>query len=121
MTQPFRSADRRSYLSECWREIQIRHEEDAIIITCARPLETISSAVLGGGFSITERIINWKVPLAYDCSDPVHDLHMMLSERGYPPQSTVGMLTAAKLTHASITEMRGDEFTIVCCTTAGTS
>ncbi|GGD67531.1 adenosylcobinamide amidohydrolase [Paenibacillus nasutitermitis] len=121
MTQPFRMRNKDDgYRPANGPEMMIRLEADAIIITCAKPLETLSSAVVGGGFSKAERIVNWKVPLGYEGSDPVRDFHQMLIERGVPGKATVGLLTAAKLTHASIFETDGDGFSMVCCTTAGT-
>ncbi len=82
---------------------------------------TLSSAVHGGGFGSAYRFMNWKVPLSYDCSDPVRDFGEKLNEWGYSLHTTIGMLTAAKLTHASIAETEGEAFTMLCCTTAGTS
>jgi adenosylcobinamide amidohydrolase len=47
-----------------------------------------------------------------------------LSERcaaaGADPRRTIGFMTAAKLTHASIQGLDGDRFRLLCCATAGT-
>jgi adenosylcobinamide amidohydrolase len=119
MAQPFRHGGCSTYLSFVWQGISICHYEDRIVIKSAEPLESLSSAVYGGGFAFADRFVNWKVPLSYNCSDPVHDIGTMLDRWGYSRNATVGLMTAAKLTHASIVEAEGDRFSIVCCTTAG--
>ncbi|QYR19683.1 adenosylcobinamide amidohydrolase [Paenibacillus sp. sptzw28] len=119
MAQPFRRGGCRVYLSSVWQGISICHYEDRIVIKSAEPLESLSSAVYGGGVAIADRFVNWKVPLSYNCSDPVHDIRAMLNRWGYSQLATVGLMTAAKLTHASVAEAEGDRFSIVCCTTAG--
>jgi adenosylcobinamide amidohydrolase len=50
----------------------------------------------------------------------VTDLKQQCELWGFDPESTVGFMTAAKLTHASVIESAGDCFKLFCCTTAGT-
>ena len=119
-TQPFRG-EGTLYRSKIWPEIEIRHETDRIVIDSAMPLQMLSSAVIGGGFATARRVVNWKVPLHYDCSDPVKDMESMLDSWGYRLNETAGLLTAARLTHASVGEEEGDRFAALVCTTAGTS
>ncbi|CAM3928748.1 adenosylcobinamide amidohydrolase [Paenibacillus alkaliterrae] len=118
MTQPFRNGS--SYESVHWKGLGLQLLEDRIEVSCPEPLHALSSAVHPGGFSQTDRIVNWKVPLTYQCGDPVSDLVRQCKEWGCDPQRTVGLITAAKLTHASVVEVQGDKFNLLCCTTAGT-
>ncbi|UVI32605.1 adenosylcobinamide amidohydrolase [Paenibacillus spongiae] len=120
MSQPFRQGAT-VYLSHVWPDLTIEWHEERIVASSKAPLQTLSSAVYGGGFGAAERFVNWKVPLTYDCSDPVADFRGMFGEWGYPDESTIGFMTAAKLTHASVMEEAGDQFAIVCVTTAGVS
>lgn len=120
MTQPFRGQAASVYSSGLWPGLSIRFYGDHILYTLPSTLDCLSSAVYGGGHGPAERIVNWKVPLDYACGDPVKDFRDMFSHWNYPPEGTVGLQTAAKLTHASIREEEGDEFKLVCCTTTGT-
>ncbi|EXX85038.1 adenosylcobinamide amidohydrolase, partial [Paenibacillus darwinianus] len=56
----------------------------------------------------------------YRYDDPAAEMSAYLTERDYPADVTLGLMTAAKLTHASIAEEAGDRFRVVVCTTAGT-
>jgi adenosylcobinamide hydrolase len=118
MTQPFRKGHR--YDSAVWCGVQLELLEDRIEVSIPEKLYALSSAVHPGGFSHASRIVNWKVPLTYQCDDPVRDIMRQCEEWGHDPALTIGLLTAAKLTHASITELEGDKFKLLCCTTVGT-
>lgn len=119
MAQPFRTGGSEFHSSVC-RGVSIRLEKDHIIMQSEETVNVLSSAVYGGGPAHANSFVNWKVPLSYYCSDPVQDLGKMLERWGYSPASSVGLITAAQLTHASIIEADGDCFSILCCTTAGT-
>lgn len=119
MTQPFRSGT--VYHSELWSGVSFRLLEDRIETRLPERIHALSSAVHPGGFSYADRIVNWKVPLTYQCDDPVRDLISQCEEWTCEPQHTIGLITAAKLTHASIAEYLGDRFKLLCCTTVGTS
>ncbi|WP_424765642.1 adenosylcobinamide amidohydrolase [Paenibacillus sp. sgz302251] len=118
MTQPFRKGFR--YDSALWNGVSLRLLADRIEVSCTEPLYALSSAVHPGGFSYSNRIINWKVPLTYQCDDPVQDIVKKCSEWVCEPERTIGLITAAKLTHASVVECEGDRFKLLCCTTVGT-
>ncbi|MBD2871185.1 adenosylcobinamide amidohydrolase [Paenibacillus arenilitoris] len=119
MTQPFRGGGD-CYRSAVWKGATLCLLEDRIEAACPERLHALSSAVHPGGFSHADRIVNWKVPLTYRCDDPVRDLIAMCGEWGCDPRHTVGLLTAAKLTHASVKEVEGDRFALLCCVTVGT-
>ncbi|WP_028610930.1 adenosylcobinamide amidohydrolase [Paenibacillus harenae] len=119
MTQPFRGGGS-GFHSGIWAGVSLRLLEDRIEASSPEMLYTLSSAVHPGGFSYANRIVNWKVPLSYQCDDPVRDLKRKCGEWGCDYRQTAGLITAAKLTHASIMERAGDRFKLVGCVTAGT-
>jgi adenosylcobinamide hydrolase len=119
MTQPFRTGSGVFHSYFCGG-LSVRLEEDHIIMQSEEPANVLSSAVYGGGLGHARSFVNWKVPLSYNGSDPAQDLGKRLNHWGYSPEWSVGLITAAKLTHASIIETDGDCFSILCCTTAGT-
>ncbi|RJE86870.1 hypothetical protein D3P07_16940 [Paenibacillus sp. 1011MAR3C5] len=118
MTQPFRKDVR--YFSRYWNGVSAELKEDRIEVRLPHICHTLSSAIWPGGFSMADGFVNWKVPLDYRCDEPVSDLKRRCGEWGFRPDSTVGFLTAAKLTHASVTELEGDRFRLLCITTVGT-
>ncbi|BBH19970.1 adenosylcobinamide amidohydrolase [Paenibacillus baekrokdamisoli] len=120
MSQPFRSGHGFYRPSVC-EGITLELREDHIALRSPEVVLALSSAVYGGGFVYADSFINWKVPLTYNCSDPVKDLSFIMEQQGYSLNSSVGLITAANLTHASIMETDGDRFSILCCTTAGTT
>ncbi|MFF2482542.1 adenosylcobinamide amidohydrolase [Paenibacillus sp. NPDC058071] len=118
-SQPFRSGFR--YESLHFPSLRLEFAEGNRIVTESPvPLRTISNAVHMGGAAEADKIVNWKVPLDYSSDDPVLDISERMNEWGCDPARTVGLLTAAKLTHAAVAEEQGDRFSLLCCTTAGT-
>lgn len=118
MTQPFLHDS--SYDSAIWPAISLSHQQDHLLIRSEALLETVSSALWGGGFGKADTFVNWKVPLTYSSSDPMEMTRRQIEAWGYHSGTTIGLQTAAELTHASVAEEKGDAFRIVCCTTAGT-
>ncbi|SFD70657.1 Adenosylcobinamide amidohydrolase [Paenibacillus catalpae] len=118
MSQPFRQGQH--YESTIWEGVRITLREDRLEIVSPKPLRTLSNAIHTGGLAEAKAIVNWKVPLQYAGTDPARDTSLQLSHWGYSPDHTIGLLTAAKLTHASIAEVEGDCFRLLCITTAGT-
>lgn len=116
--QPFRSGN--EYVSRLCPGVQLLLKEDRIELRSQEPLYALSSAVWPGGFSEADTIVNWKVPLTYQCDDPVRDIREQCVQWGYDSERTVGFITAAKLTHAAVQESEGDGFKLLCCTTSGT-
>lgn len=120
MGQPFRQGGL-IYRSRLWEGVYFKLLDSSRIETYSPAmLRTLSSAVHLGGFAEANGIVNWKVPIPYDCDDPVGDVDTQFGQWGYDPSRTVGLLTAAKLTHASVVEVEGDRFKLLCCTTSGT-
>ncbi|MFB9329799.1 adenosylcobinamide amidohydrolase [Paenibacillus aurantiacus] len=119
MSQPFRG-EGELYCAKLWPGLDIRFVDgDHLLARSDRVLETVSSAVYGGGRGKADHFVNRKVPLSYNEDDPVLDLAAIIGRSGYPAHATVGLLTAAKLTHASVIEASGDRFNALCISTAG--
>lgn len=118
MSQPFRLGV--SYTSTVWPDICIDFRDDHLLLQANAPLDAMSSALWGGGHMRATHFINWKVPLTYRCENPTLMMRDQLAEWGYPVADSVGLQTAAKITHASIEEEAGDRYRMICCATAGT-
>ncbi|SFI51311.1 Adenosylcobinamide amidohydrolase [Paenibacillus sp. UNC496MF] len=119
MTQPFRTGSK-TFASTICPGMAMSLAADRLVIETEKPFYVLSSAVYGGGYGTADRFVNREVPLDYDCSDPARDYERMLALWGYSPETTIGFLTAAKLTHASVAETAGEAFGLLCCATAGT-
>lgn len=115
--QPFKQQN--VYQSTVWPELNIEKKEDHLIFQMPTKLETVSSAVYGGGLHQASHFVNWKVPLDYSSIDPTLLMEQKLTEWGYPVCESIGLQTAAHIHTASIQEMVGDEFKMVCIVTAG--
>ncbi|CAM3151822.1 adenosylcobinamide amidohydrolase [Paenibacillus lupini] len=118
MSQPFRHGE--SFESVVWKGVKITLLEDRIEIASPVQLKTLSNAIHNGGMADAFTVVNWKVPLDYAGMDPVKDTESQFNQWGYTPEQTIGLLTAAKLTHASVAELEGDRYKLLCITTAGT-
>ncbi|MFM1654091.1 adenosylcobinamide amidohydrolase [Brevibacillus sp. B_LB10_24] len=119
MSQPFRQGV--FYQSQVWPEVSVEVKQQHLLIRTAIPLETLSSALWGGGVSCAHTFVNWYVDKTYRSTDPEAHMREQIEQWGYQPDATIGLQTAAKLTHAAVAEEAGDAFDMVCCTTAGTS
>jgi len=120
MSQPFRSGNVREYRPSMLDGVSLLYHPDRIEVRSNSMLHTLSSAVHMGGYQHANALVNWKVPLDYECSDPVGDIARMCQIWGLVAPRTIGFMTAAKLTHASMFESSGDRFNLLCCTTLGT-
>ncbi|WP_256757024.1 adenosylcobinamide amidohydrolase [Cohnella sp. WQ 127256] len=119
MTQPFRGAET-IYQADLWPELIIQYSEDHVLIQSDEIYEVLSNAPFNGGLSSGNRFVNWKVPINYDCTDPVSMMQAELKKWGYHSASAIGLQTAAHITHTSFYEENGDEFKILVCASAGT-
>lgn len=120
MTQPFLNRENLLYHSMRWPEVSVQLHDEHLLLYSAKPLFTVSSALWGGGVGRATHFVNRHVSLQYQCEHPVEELESKIGAWGYPPEETVGMLTAVDLSHASILEEEGDGFHLLCCVTAGT-
>lgn len=120
MTQPFRREGQNVYQHETWPELICSYRQDHLVLCSKQPLLTMSSALWRGGTEYATHFINGRVPLDYRCDDPQDMLRQQIVKWGYPKERSVGLLTAAKLTHAAFFAEMGDQFRILTCATAGT-
>ncbi|WP_134684035.1 adenosylcobinamide amidohydrolase [Brevibacillus migulae] len=118
MAQPFRSMT--CFDSQVWPDLKLRLREDHLVIQSTELMQTVSSALWRGGMQHARTYINGSVPLDYQCSDPALQLANQIAHWGYDSDETVGLLTAARLTHAGVHEEEGDQFRLLVCATAGT-
>ncbi|EFM13166.1 protein of unknown function DUF105 [Paenibacillus curdlanolyticus YK9] len=117
--QPFRSEAR--FESRIWDGVVAELIDDRIVIHSAEPLRTLSNSVYRGGEATARQFVNWRVPLTYNSDHPTRDIEQQLAEWQCEASQAVVLMTAAKLTHASIMETENDRFRMFCLTTAGTS
>ncbi len=120
MTQPFRKGVSCIYQPASWPGVRFEYEPSGIAVRGMDGYRCASSAFYNGGIREASAILNRRVPLTYLCDDPVREMHAYLQGVGMDCQRTIGLLTAAKLTHASIVDVSGDWYKLAVCTTAGT-
>lgn len=118
--QPYRDGAR-AYASECIAGVHVRWGHEHVTVDLPRRAPIWSSAVFHGGSWTGTRILNCMVRKGFDCSEPFRYMQEMCGQWGYAPDDTVGLMTAAKVTHASVSEEHGDGCSLLCVTTAGTS
>ncbi|MDG0874142.1 adenosylcobinamide amidohydrolase [Paenibacillus thiaminolyticus] len=119
MMQPCREGIR-SYASEVMSGVSVCWGSETMTVELPERTPVWSSAVWNGGSKLASRIMNRMVRTGFDCSDPVAYMQEICLRQGYAPATTVGLMTAAKVTHASVMEEEGDGFSLLCVTTAGT-
>ncbi|UHA72099.1 adenosylcobinamide amidohydrolase [Paenibacillus sp. 481] len=117
--QPFRKGST-MYASTCLPGVSLTWREEHVVVTLPELVPVWSNAVYHGGSWLTERIVNHMVTTEFDCSDPVQHMRNKCEQWEYHPVTSVGLITAAKLSHTSLKEKEGDAFSVLCCTTAGT-
>jgi Uncharacterized conserved protein len=120
--QPFRTHAR--FRSKYWQDVIVElsgdNDGDRITVTLPARLRTLSNAVYNGGFSSAETLVNWKVPITYNASNPQEEIAVQLRQWELAPERSAVLMTAAKLTHASIGELANSHFKLICITTSGT-
>lgn len=119
--QPFREGICKLRSKSC-NAITYRYEEPYIVIEAAHPHQCMSNAVWNGGvIEAATHFINYRVPLSYESDEPLVEYKELLQDRELTPQHTIGLMTAAKLSHAAIAEYSCDRFAMSVIATAGTS
>ena len=95
-------------MSERIEGVAVEVDPTAVLVTAARPLTVLSSAVVGGGFLQARALVNLHVPKSFPCESPEATLADFVHRRGVP-QPFVGFLTAARTEHAEVVyeEARG--------------
>jgi iron complex transport system ATP-binding protein len=81
--------------------VTVSIDADAVRVSSERPLQVLSSAVVGGGHVTTRDIVNMHVDDRYDGGDPEHDLDAFAASLGVG-SPFVGLMTAAYTEHARV-------------------
>lgn len=102
-----------------FKDISIEQTEDWISLSFPFPLKTLSSSVLGSGFSWKQHFMNRHVDKDYRHDDPETDLQQFLTSRNFAVDDTVAMMTAAMLENYSHRLILNDTFELLVIVTAG--
>lgn len=100
-------------------ESQLSISREKIVLQAETPLKTVSSGVVGSGFGWYKNFVNRHVDETYYCVDHRKEMREYLSEKGFRPNQTVGMMTAVNLEDNSYGEYQGDGFSVMVVVTAG--
>ncbi len=103
------------------QNLSVTKTSEIIAIQSPVKLKTLSSAVIGAGFSWERTFINRHVRKDYNCDDPLTEYKAFLTERSFDASETVGMMTAAILEDASFIKKDYDQFSVFVMVTAGLS
>jgi iron complex transport system ATP-binding protein len=90
----------------------------ALVLRSERPLQTLSSALVGGGFGQARCIINRHVDKDYDVRTPAEDLIAFAREHGVD-EPFVGLMTAVYVDEAESATARDGDLTVATVATAG--
>lgn len=121
MGAPFYNKQSNCYQSTVWPGLILKREERHLLVHLNEPVDSLSSAIYGGGLGKIDHVANIYVNRHYECHNPEQDVKKLLTEWGYPLTSSAGLLTAVLLEYASVEELVYDEAALFCCTTAGVS
>ncbi|MBU8907182.1 heme ABC transporter ATP-binding protein [Desertibacillus haloalkaliphilus] len=97
----------------------IEQSDEMIKIESPVYLKTLSSAVIGAGFSWDHIFINRHVRKDYDADDAKEEFIDYLSKHNIDHADTVAMMTAAILEDASFEQADGEDFSMMVMVTAG--
>lgn len=106
------------YQSRVWQGLTLEWREGHLLLEFPAEVDSISSAVYGGGTGRLKRAVNQYVTRDYECSNPVRDMENKLQEWGYPLEGCAGLMTAVPLEHAAVAEEDTGSAGIMCCVTA---
>jgi adenosylcobinamide amidohydrolase len=106
------------YSSGVWQGLALEWRDGHLLMEFPAVVDSISSAVYGGGMGRLKRAVNQFVSRDYECSNPVRDMEEKLQEWGYPLEGCAGLMTAVPLEHAAVAEEDTGSAGIVCCVTA---
>lgn len=100
--------------------VSISQTETVIHIKSESPLITLSSAIVGGGYSTTRNIINAYVDKNFHADDPQAWLHDLAKNINIY-ESFIGLLTAVKLHKVRVVTLQAENLTVSAIITAGVS
>ncbi|RXJ03883.1 ATP-binding cassette domain-containing protein [Anaerobacillus alkaliphilus] len=103
------------------QKLVVTQNNEYIAIQSPFQFKTLSSAVVGAGFSWERTFINRHVDKHYNCDDPKTEYKQFLTAKNFDVSETVGMMTAAVLEDAEFIIKEFEEFTVFVMVTAGLS
>lgn len=107
-----------TYDSEVWPGLSLHLKDSHLLLEFPDEVDSLSSAVYGGGMERLNKAVNLFVDRNYECSDPVRDMENKLRGWGYPLTGCAGLMTAVPMEHAAVVEEDIGTASIVCCVTA---
>jgi len=102
-------------------KLTVSQTDELIIIKSSVQFKTLSSAILGAGFSWERTFVNRHVSKDYCCDNAETEFKNFLEIKNIDASETIGMMTAAKLEDASFIEKNAVDFNIFVMVTAGVS
>jgi len=101
--------------------LKVTIQREQLLVEYPHGLHVCSSAIWGGGFTDASTILNKQVGKDYFCSHPEDDLKHAIRSLQKDPETTVGLLTAARVEQAGEVYEQGSEFQLHAIVTAGVS
>lgn len=92
--------------------------KQSLLLHSAQPLDVLSCAVVGGGYTTARYILNCHVDINYDSRDPARDLEERAQALGIQ-ENFVGLLTAVLLDRVRIASVSEQGLTVTAVVTAG--
>ena len=102
-------------------QIQAGIRRNTLVIESERPLRTLSSAVLNGGFRDAAVIVNHQVPKSYEHADLEAYLRDVVEALGFRSEKVVGLMTAADVQDVAIVTKTSRNLIVCALVTAGLS
>jgi adenosylcobinamide hydrolase len=93
---------------------------EVLVLRSEKDLNTLASAVVGGGFTRTRCIVNRHVSKDYQHTDPESDLRSFAAKRGID-EPFVGLMTAVYLDQVKWATRHVNDLAVVAVVTAGLS
>jgi adenosylcobinamide amidohydrolase len=94
---------------------------ESLVIQGLKPFKILSSAVLNGGLTTCEAIVNKQVSAMFQVEECEEYLVEEMLKLGLNPQTAAGFLTAADVRDFAASHMRGEGLSVTCIATAGLS
>jgi adenosylcobinamide amidohydrolase len=98
--------------------ISFSQTDEVIHVQSEEPLVTLSSAIIGGGFSRKRHILNAHVDKNFNSPNPKNWLRSLAATMDIH-ESFIGLMTAVKLSKARITFLESDGLSVGALVTAG--
>ncbi len=101
--------------------LSVQMSKESIAVQTSQPFKTLSSALVGEGFSWASSFVNRHVPLDYECSDAREEMKQFLRRHGWDSEQCVGMMTAASLEDVVMKSYEDVHFSVSVFITTGIS